>query len=178
MTDRTRCLALAAATTLAAAAATARGHSLQLFAERDGPDVRGEAYFSGGGAARGLIVRALAADGSAVGEATTDAAGRFAIRGAPDGPLRIVAETLDGHRAEWPLDAAPAASPPTAPAEAGPDRPATPATRPAAPAPLGRPESVRLRDVIAGIGYIAGLAGLALWWRARRTLRRARRQRE
>jgi nickel transport protein len=29
-------------------------------------------------------------------------------------------------------------------------------------------ERVRMRDILGGIGYIVGLAGLALWWSSRR----------
>lgn len=33
---------------------------------------------------------------------------------------------------------------------------------------LAHEERVRLRDILGGIGYILGLAGLVLWWHARR----------
>jgi nickel transport protein len=29
-------------------------------------------------------------------------------------------------------------------------------------------EQRRLRDILGGLGYIVGLAGLGLWWRSRR----------
>jgi nickel transport protein len=29
-------------------------------------------------------------------------------------------------------------------------------------------DAYRLQDILGGVGYIFGVAGLALWWRARR----------
>jgi nickel transport protein len=34
---------------------------------------------------------------------------------------------------------------------------------------LAAREAVQFRDVLGGIGYILGLAGLGLWWRCRRS---------
>ncbi|MCU7796873.1 MAG: hypothetical protein KZQ75_07070 [Candidatus Thiodiazotropha sp. (ex Myrtea spinifera)] len=36
---------------------------------------------------------------------------------------------------------------------------------------LAHDERVRLRDILGGIGYIIGLAGLGLWWRGRRPVK-------
>jgi nickel transport protein len=104
---------------------------------------------------------------------------------------RVVADSLDGHQASWTLraeeffdaapnegDAMPAYDTPV------PESDSTTAAdlsqiirveqavarqiRPLREALQAHEEQVRMRDILGGIGYIIGLAGLALWWSSRR----------
>ncbi len=180
----------------------AQAHKLRVFAAAEGPLITGSAYFAGGGAAGGARIRVLDAQGRTLAEPTPDAAGRFSYRAKAAADLLILAETGDGHRAEWPIPASDlsgsfptgGAGTPAQPAAA----PTAPAAAPPTPAPTGadpllttaiegavarqiRPlreelqsfqDQARLRDILGGLGYIFGLMGLALWWRSRRTAAR------
>ncbi|MEJ2463762.1 MAG: hypothetical protein P8098_19340 [Candidatus Thiodiazotropha sp.] len=138
-------------------------HKLKVFATAEGERIVGQAYFVGG-----------------------DGAG-------------VVADSLDGHRAVWTLQAdefpsslpraeaagsepvpsvagtvteSDATTVPTVPpqgvTEAALERAVARQIRPLREALQGYEEQVRLRDIIGGIGYIVGLAGLGLWWGRRR----------
>jgi len=187
--------ALAAAVWLGAPAG-ARAHGLSLFAWTEGTTIRGEAYFIGGGRVRNAKVEVRDASGRRIGEATTDTEGRFQFVASRRAEHRFVLATADGHRAECIVRAAdlPASLPgpavrakPTTPPPIPATRPMTqPASAPVAgrgefPAALRREirqavrreltaheQRTRLRDVIGGIGWILGLAGLAALLRRRR----------
>ncbi|MEJ2456241.1 MAG: hypothetical protein P8103_19125 [Candidatus Thiodiazotropha sp.] len=58
--------------------------------------------------------------------------------------------------------------PPQGVTEAALERAVARQIRPLREALQGYEEQVRLRDIIGGIGYIVGLAGLGLWWGRRR----------
>jgi nickel transport protein len=193
---------------LALSAGPALAHKLNLFASADGRHIEGEVYFAGGGKAAGVPV------------SLTDAAGRVltTVRSGDDGSFRfeakapvshrVVAETPDGHRAEWHIGAAELAgafpttaagaapetdAPPSAGAGAGEDAVAAPVpaadhvaectldptliaaieqavarqVRPLREEAHAAREAAQFRDVLGGIGYIVGLAGLGLWWHCR-----------
>lgn len=190
--------AVAAAMWVAPAAATA--HKVNLFAWAEGPTIRGEAYFTGGGRPQNLPVEVLDAAGRPLAQTKTDAEGRFAYTPARRCEHRFVIETEDGHRAECKVSAAdlPASLPPAA--GGAPAAVPSPQTQPAAhrPAAATAPseplavsvealrrevrqtvrreleayeQRVRIRDVIGGIGYIFGLAGLAMLLRRRKAER-------
>ncbi|MBO8085018.1 MAG: carboxypeptidase regulatory-like domain-containing protein [Marichromatium sp.] len=156
-------------------------HRLNLFAGVEGMRISGSVYFSGGAPAVGVPIELSGGEVSLA--LVSDAEGRFAQTVARAADYRLVARTADGHRAEWRIDAAEfvAAPPPQA------------ATQTIAPTPVADPAllaaieqavarqlrplreelaaeqaRVRLRDLLGGLGYILGLTGLALWWRARR----------
>lgn len=170
------------------ASAPALAHRLQVFAFADGDRIEGSAYFAGGGAATGARIQVLDAQGRPLTELTPDGEGAFSYQAQTAEDHIVVAETGDGHRAEWRIRASELASgfPSTAPQE-----PKTPPASPPGPAmdadltvlveravarqirPL-REElaaaqgQAALRDVLGGIGYILGLLGLLAWWRSRR----------
>jgi nickel transport protein len=154
------------------AASMAAAHSLNLFVRDEGATVKGNAYFSGGTPAQNLTVRAEDAQGNALGETTTDAEGNFIYAGArAAGTMTFVVSSPDGHRAESKIESAAGATP------------AAPAAMPAASdagmisyeAQLTRlheaidrlEKRLWMRDVIGGIGYIFGLAGLWALWKVR-----------
>ena len=176
-------------------AGPALAHKLKVFARVEGGDIRGTAYFVGGAPASGVEVRVIGPDGSVIARPVPDAEGRFSHR--PSGPddYLVEVDSGDGHVARWKLAAGEfAAAAVSAGPTAAADAPATGSggTEAAPPAPeadadlaalieaavarqvgplrdqvQAYQDEVRLHDVLGGIGYILGLAGLALWWRNR-----------
>lgn len=138
-------VALLVTTTLASA------HALQVFAMVDGTSVEGSAYFTGGGPARAVPVHleSVRDDEAAptVHIRTTsgdDGQFRFDLTQTPppaEATIRIVAETLDGHRAVWTLREEDLAGIPRA-----------------APA-----RDIRVREILAGVVGILALTSLAGW---------------
>ena len=178
-----------------------------MFAFADGARIEGSAYFAGGGRAAGAHILVKDAGGRTVAELSPAADGSFSyVAQAPVDHL-IVADSGDGHRAEWKISAAELASgfaerkesvalqtaprtdagasvaesatatsvQPTLPApvidpalEAAIERAVARQMRPLREELIAARDAYRLRDILGGIGYIFGLAGLALWWHARR----------
>lgn len=146
---------------------TAFAHSLNLFVHDDGASIKGNAYFTGGTPAQNVTVRVEDAANTLLGETKTDSEGNFVYSGPrATGTTLIVAVTQDGHRAQASVESA---SGTTAPAAAGP----APASQSGAEMKsfeahmaelheaINRLENrLWLRDVLGGIGYIFGLAGL------------------
>lgn len=179
-------------TALAVAAALfasgeALAHRLNVFAAHDGTRITGEAYFSGGARARGIMVRALGAGDAVLAEVRTDADGNFAFPALTPTEIEIVADAADGHIARFrltadDLGAAPARDAATAaPPAAGTVPPVATVTLEQAIdravarriAPLQRQiaeyeSKIRLHDILGGIGYLVGIAGIGFWWLARR----------
>ena len=163
----------------------ALAHGLSLFAAADGARIEGVVRFAGGNPAAGTRVRVLDTAGNARAVLETDAAGRFAYTATVPEDHRLIAETADGHQASWTVAAAELAAGLGAglTAGAGPDLGAPPggcdtasleqavarAVRPLREELAADAERARLRDLLGGIGYILGIAGLWAWWRARRT---------
>ena len=184
--------AAVAGAVLLCAPSWAFAHGISLFAWAEGATIRGEAYFSGGGRARNAKIDVLDAGGRRIGETSTDAEGMFRFVATRRQEHRFVLATADGHRAECKVNAADLPDS-LAGAAAVPSvlRRPVPATRPAAQTAPAAPTSefpaalrqeirqavrrelaeyeqrTRIRDVIGGIGYIFGLAGLAVLLRRR-----------
>ena len=171
------------------ASGEAMAHRLNVFAAYDGTRVSGEAYFTGGTKAEGIAIRALGPDDKFLAEVQTDAGGEFVFPALPPTDLEIVADAGDGHVAKFRLSAAemggsPAmaeASTPSASSVLGPATSAAATTLEQAVdravarriAPLQRQiaeyeSKIRLHDILGGIGYLIGIAGIAFWWLARR----------
>jgi len=204
---RRRCRAApAAAIVLLLGALPAAAHKLNVFAAADGARIEGSAYFAGGGKATGARILITDAAGGVLAELSPAADGSFSWQARAPVEHHVVAETEDGHRAEWVIGASElagafpgVAGEPGAAAEAVGDAAAAGAAsevtdtsppgatdgldpalgeaieravarqvRPLREAMLEAREAAQLRDVLGGIGYIVGLAGLALWWRSRR----------
>jgi nickel transport protein len=195
---------------LALATLPAAAHKLQVFAFADGARIEGSAYFAGGAKAQGATIKVEDAEGHVLAELTPAPDGGFSYLAQSQVDHLIVADSGDGHRAEWRVTAPElAAGFPGAPkpverssTAASTNRSTEPpihsdplplsfsqsAGAPSAPADLATIEravarqvlplreelraaqdQVRLHDIMGGIGYILGLVGIALWWRARRT---------
>lgn len=197
-------------------------HRLQVFASAVADQIQGRVYFVGGHPARDVEVRVLDDAGRPVAEVTTDDEGRFRTRVPAVADYRVVAQSGDGHRAEWPvsaaeligvLDAEPTSLDEPLPdgrsavqsagrssASVEPERGSEDAVTQAPRQPLAlslTPELERaieqavarqvlplrealaeaqaqasFRDLLGGLGYIAGLAGLGFWWTQRRRQQR------
>ncbi len=83
----------------------ALAHRLQLFASADGDQIQGRVYFVGGHSARGVEVHVLDTQGGHVAKLISDDEGRFRARVPAAADYRVVANSGDGHRAEWPIAA-------------------------------------------------------------------------
>lgn len=165
--------------------AAALAHKLSIFAWPEGSEIRGEVMFSGGRMAKHVqITLQNTEDQTVLAETVCDEKGAFrfalpeqVLRSKPD--LLLVANAGEGHRDEWRVAAKEYAL-------AG-DSSTTAAHEPAselseahvrrivaeelskALSPLRQSlaESLspkpRLRDILGGIGWLVGLAGLAAW---------------
>lgn len=160
----------------------AQAHKLKVFATVEGGEVKGYAFFIGGGRAAQTAWAATNATGAPLASGTTDGEGRFAFP-VPQPPTdaTVTVDTREGHVASVTLPAsrfggrAVAAAP--APPTDGPSPMIDPDARLAGlveaavqrqVAPLlERIEQLdaRLRyaDILSGIFLILGLAGIGLW---------------
>jgi nickel transport protein len=175
---------------------TAQAHKLSVFAWPEGGEIRGEVKFSGGRKAKNVQIAVQnAADQAVLAETSCDENGAFrfalpeqALTAKPD--LLIVANGGEGHRGEWLLAAKEYA--PAVPAGAV----STGSTAAAAPSAGVSEQQIRrivaeemskslspirqsvaesldpeptLRDILGGVGWLIGLAGMAAWAQSRRS---------
>lgn len=157
-------------TTLVTSAAFA--HDVNLFATLEAGVVDGRAYFAGGDAAAGLTVNVFTTEGMALGATETDAEGRFTYVLEQEGPLRLVVETVDGHRAIFEVESLlPMPSMKDYVVPLGGEYFELEMLRNQLRKQLEEMDrekhQVRARDVIGGIGYIVGIMGLIAFWKAR-----------
>lgn len=152
-------LGLAAACVLATAGVQA--HGLTLTAQGEGAYVTGQALYSDRTPATGIFVSVSLEDGGKpVAEGATGADGRFRLAAPAGQRLRVVAEGEEGHRTE--TIAEPIAVAIT-------DTEAATATLRLLREDIARLEHrMRLQDILGGLGYIVGIAGIAAWIAARR----------
>ncbi len=170
-------------------------HNLKIFAMAEGVTIRGQAYFVGGAPARGAKILITDTAGNVLARLTPDETGHFEYRIASAMDYQVVADTLDGHRVSWTLRAdefsfgLPAGE--VQPGSDDPQGTQQPASAPARTETRGEARDkckqavahqvgplrerllacegqLRLRDILGGLGYIVGLAGLGLWWGGRR----------
>jgi nickel transport protein len=198
MPDFTRRLCMVIVAALLLMGGTAHAHRLNIFATGDGTAISGYAYFPGGGRAQGLTITAEAPDGSPLGSALTDERGEFTIPAKLHCDHILTVQTPDGHRAVFTVPASELDDSLPTPGMDGPAGPAgvpvageavtmsqLPATGSDELSALieeavrrevrslreqleGYEERVRLRDVLGGIGYILGIAGIASYLMGRR----------
>ncbi len=174
-------------------------HKLKIFATAEGDRILGQAYFVGGAPASGAGIRITDGEGNELARLQPDAQGEFSYRVDRRMEYRVFADSQDGHVASWtlqadefasslPTEGATASSPePAAEPQPQVETAAAPADgavtltqveqavarqiRPLREAMQAGEERVRLHDILGGIGYIVGLAGLGLWWGSRRRSR-------
>ena len=175
----------------------ALAHRVYLYAWVEGGTVHTESYFGSNKKVRNGVVQVFDPAGAKLLEGRTDEQGRFSFPAPAADGLRIVVEAGMGHGAEYLLQADELV-PAGRGVNAGTSRaePSPPAESPAKPAPACDPSQLRaaveaaldarldpllqelarcrepkrpgLTEALAGIGYIVGLMGLALYWKARR----------
>lgn len=164
--------------------APASAHRLKVFASQIGDAIEGEAYFVGSGPAAGVAVTLRDASGAVLKSGTTGTDGRFALPASGNGDITVVVDAQDGHVARFTVagsaDAEPAPAPlaarepgVTEAAAAGVtlaeiDRVVARRIAPLAEQIDALESEVRIRDVIGGVGYIAGIFGLVAFWKSRR----------
>jgi nickel transport protein len=157
------------------ASAPVAAHGLEVSAFVEGDRIEGTVRGSDGGPVAGAHIRVMSPARRVLAELESDAAGGFVYLPAAPADLVIRAETLDGHAAEWTLTEAEFAG--ASPARPGlvpdPDlefmveQAVARQVKPLREQLTAHQERIRLQDLLGGIGYILGLAGLALWWRSR-----------
>lgn len=169
-------------------------HKIKVFATSEGDTISGYAYLSGGTRVKDAAVRILAADDTLLGKTVTDATGSFRFKANNPVDHRIIVDAGSGHVAEFTIKAAQltglvaSGTVPTARAVA--NEPSSPSEREntmlsatqlqtiveQGVARQLRPlreqldayqAEVRWRDVLGGIGYIIGIAGVALYFLGR-----------
>ena len=178
-------------------ATAAHAHRMQVFASVEGGVVRGEAYYAPGGPVRGAKVEVHDPAGNVLFTLATDDTGAFSFTPAARTHHRIICESGDGHRETFtvfadelpetlpepegagtePVPAAAESTEPAPPPVAGADDAELPEwvsravareVRPLREA-LARYESrTRFRDILGGIGYVFGVAGVVLLLKTRR----------
>ncbi|MEH6625542.1 MAG: hypothetical protein V7739_03790 [Motiliproteus sp.] len=178
----------------------ASAHLLKLFVYAEGNLLQGSCYFAGGSAAKGVNIRILAATGDEIAKLQSDDQGEFSYQASTTRDYRLIADSGDGHRAEWTVKAdemtppsdlqadlgngtiVSTTSPPINPSQASSinnnelailvERSVTRAVAKQV-GPLRQElqrnaDKARLADIVGGIGFMFGLAGILLWWRSRR----------
>lgn len=152
-----------------AGAPPALAHRLKVFAAQDGTEITGFAYFVGGDRATGIAIRIVAADGAEHATLTTDALGQFAFTPETTEKIRVIAESGDGHQAEIVLGGA---SAPVEQAEGNQthiEQAVARQIRPLREQLDALEAKLRFQDIIGGLGYILGAAGLWALIASRRT---------
>ncbi|HLO75273.1 MAG TPA: hypothetical protein VK196_02305 [Magnetospirillum sp.] len=184
-----------AALALMAGNTPALAHKMKVFASATGATISGYAYFNGDSRAQQTKVTAQGADGSTVFEGLTDDQGQFSFVATRRMDHVIAVDGDDGHRSSFTVTAAElpdnlplAGSTNTTPTASSPASPATQANviadsgdlrafidqsisrqiRPLREQIDAYQEKIWWHDVIGGIGYIVGLAGLAFGWANRK----------
>jgi nickel transport protein len=179
---------------IALAAVPAQAHKVSVFAWVEGQTIHTESKFSGGKRVKGGKIEVFNQQGEKLLEGTTDDQGGYAFaKPAGTGALTVVLTAGMGHTGKWvisgqelggsgPSPPAPARSPGPVESPAAAQMPATAfekvvervVQRELAPlkARLADP-AWGFRDIVAGIGYILGLMGLASYVNFRKGRHRA-----
>lgn len=165
--------------TLLALSPAASAHKLALFASVENGVINARAYYQDNQPAANIALSISGPSGNTLANLRTDAEGRATYTIQSREPHTIIAETEDAHRAKFTIDIDDIPESPTT-ANATQESPtvgdlderiAQAVAREVRPLreQLDRHENaIRVRDVLGGIGYIAGLAGLVALLKARR----------
>jgi len=176
--------------------AVLEAHSVRIFGAQDGDKIVGKVYFVGGGVGENVDVVVAADDGTRIATVKTNEKGEFSFSpGAREGELKLSVDTGDGHSAKTsvsygiaggnPSKAQTPSSPAPAPTAQAPSNVPSAALdakaieeivdKLIAKRMLPLQESIeryegliRFRDILGGIGYILGIAGIASFFISRR----------
>jgi len=182
--DRIFRLLVPAGLLLIAAGGQALAHKVNVFAYAEGDSVYTESYFNDGKKCRNSAIAVYDGSDKPLLEGKTDDEGLFAFPIPKREALRIVLTVSMGHRAECVLSRAELTgagaeeeAPPAQVSAGGGSAPDEDIDRALARrlSPLvqavrrleEQQERASLRDILGGVGYIAGLAGLYYYFRSR-----------
>ena len=146
---------------------TASAHRVRVFAALEDGVAKGSVYFSKGSKAANVKVEVQDAAGKKLADVETDANGEFKYKPTGDGALKFVVNTGDGHVCDYSLGGAA----PTLPDSPLPDAGTKELSRQLRALQQQLDDygaQTQLRDVVGGIGYIVGMAGLWAFFLARR----------
>jgi nickel transport protein len=155
----------------------AEAHRLKLFAQATGENIAGYGFFIGGGRPQGADLVVTTPDGKEVSRLKTGTDGGFSFTPPAPGRYHLSLAAGDGHFAELDIStdgtvAAPAAVAPQASVPTDLDARIETAVarqiRPLLEAYDAADGRVRFNDLLGGLGWIVGLAGLWAWLRSRR----------
>ncbi len=143
------------------AASPAFAHRVHVSAHALGTKIFGEVEFSGDVAVKNAKVIAYGPAGEKIGETTTDEQGKFSLEARFRCDHRLLVDTGDGHGAEYTVVAAQLST--SLPPRSGLDTILSQIIE------LQRrldqyERKIRWRDVLGGIGYIMGVAGIAFYF--------------
>lgn len=167
-------------------------HSMYVFAYIDGGLIKGEGAYGDGGPASGAAIEIHDSDGLLIGQTNASADGTFSLplkKGRP--PFMVEIRDGGGHAStstfgqEQSPKPKPSAAKSDQPRPSEPDRAATAASHAlrdewvrmlrdelapikAQLARLSSRNTIGLAEVVGGLGWIVGLAGLALWFKSRK----------
>jgi len=125
---------------------SAFAHKVNIFAYVEGDTVYTESYFPDGKKVGGGIIEVYDSKGKKILEGITNAEGQFNFKPAKKDDLKIVLNASMGHRNSYTLS-----------------RDELRGLR-----KREKPEEVSPREIISGIGYIFGIAGIALFFLSKR----------
>lgn len=172
--------------------ATAEAHLFKVFAYVEGNTIHGSVYFAGGTAVENAQITLKGKTSDKPINLTSNIKGEFLYTATTPDDYLIQANTGDGHQAEWLIKAetfsqAATTANTTTPASADSQPKAFEKTDPqlatlveqAVAKQIGplreslqrNHDRARLSDIIGGIGFIFGIAGIALWWRSKQANR-------
>lgn len=137
--------------------ADAQAHGMSLFASHDGKAITGTVEYHGGVPVVDAEVTVTAGDDSEWWKTQTNRQGKFIIDVQPHDEYKVVADAGGGHRSETVVKAMPQGSSAASDAQI---------------VELRREihdlkNSIQLRDILGGVGYILGLVGIAMYFKAK-----------
>jgi len=140
--------------------ASLHAHGVHLSAHAHGKSIHGRAFYHGDLPAKNAKITAFDSAEKPVGETRTDQQGKFTLKVPALGNYRLLADTGGGHGAETRIEVGSSSG----------DRPSGIEKK---IVELQRQleaheRQTRLRDILGGIGYILGVAGIAFYLLGRR----------
>lgn len=130
----------------------ALAHRVNIFATEEDGKIVTESYSSSGKKCKDAKISVFDDGGVLLLEGTTDGEGKFSFDNPGKGTLRIVLDAGMGHRAEYTLSGS---------SDLAVKRTEVGVAR--------ERHSIRLRDVIGGLGWIVGIMGIVMYLRSRKS---------
>ena len=127
---------------------SAFAHKVNVFAYVEGNMVYTESYFPNGRKVNAGLIEVYNTKGEKLLDGRTDKEGQFNFKVSKREDLKIILTASLGHRATYTVMA----------------------SEIAAIAKKGKPKGISLKDIIAGIGYILGITGIAMYFLAKKKI--------